>query len=200
MAFDIHRNLFDGYWLDEDAAAEYEDQLCELFLASPEAAALDGDGGWLRLMLHYAFRHVRVTPATMDEADLEEIVFDIFPRKVSCSPDSAAEIVRELAAFFAFAGRAFGLPRAADCVALLDAAAEASLRRELANPENFGIAKSFVMSGHAAGVDLNSNAGLEAWTKTFNRNLVAHHRVRQSLGPEQRKRDRNRPKRDRRKR
>ena len=197
MTFDIHRDLFPSGDLDEDAADEYEFELCRLFAASPEAAVLPGVGPWLGLMLHYAFEYFDVTPATMDDAHLEQIVFDLFPRKVSCAPESAGEVVRELAAFFSFARREFGLANAEGCLALLDDAGAARLARELADPSNYGMAKSFVMSGHVAGSDMTSEKGLAAWQRTFNRNLVAHHVARRPVDPQEAAKDRNRRKRDR---
>jgi hypothetical protein len=199
MSFDIHRDLRDADGdFDEDAAEEYERELLERFAASPEGQAVGDVGGWAGMMLQYGFNYVEATPATMDADALREIVFEIFPRKVSCWPDDAGDIVRELRAFFSFVGREFELGNAAECGDVLNGDAEIRLARELADPANFGLAKSFVMGGQAAGFDMRSPEGIDAWSKTFNRRLNAPLRRARPMSPEERAKERNRRKRERR--
>jgi hypothetical protein len=99
---------------------------------------------------------------------LDEILFEIFPRKVSVPAEAAPEIIRELAAFFTFLAREFKLPNAAQCLQVLDERATRRLAKELANPANFGMAKAFVMQGQQQGFDISSEEGLNQWMLAYN--------------------------------
>jgi hypothetical protein len=199
MGFNIHEDLHDADGdFDEEAAEAYERELIERFAGSPEGREIGDVGVWAGMMVQYGLGCVGVTPATIDAGALGEIVFEMFPRKVSCSANDAGDIVRELQAFFSFVGREFGLVNAAECCAVLDGNAASRLARELANPANFGIAKSFFMGGRAAGFDMSSSEGIDAWSKTYNRQINAPLRRTRPMSPEERAKERNRRKRERR--
>ena len=83
----------------------------------------------------------------LDTADLEELVFYLFPRKVQCDPEEAEEIIAELGA--------------------VD-----RLREALADPSNFGSAKSLFTRGQAAGYDMQSQSGMDAFARDQNRALA----------------------------
>src|SRR5258708_1527731 len=143
MTFDIQQDIFDenGERI-EDAAEQYQDQLVELFKESPEGQELINEGdsvGWVYSMMDYSINYLGVTPALMSASDLREILFDIFPAKVSVEPDAAPEIIRELRAFWKFLQREFQRPNATDCLKVLDGKAERELHKELANPMNYGM-------------------------------------------------------------
>ena len=53
-------------------------------------------------MIHYAITYPSVTPPTMTMGDLEEVLYDLFPRKVITERGDGAEIIQELRAFWRF--------------------------------------------------------------------------------------------------
>jgi hypothetical protein len=176
MAFDVHQDLFDDDGeIDEEAVEQYIDELQALFAASPEwkaAGAEEPEPGWTGLMVRYAIDYEGAAPPAITAADLGEVVFGIFPRKVSCSPDDAVAIIRELRAFWVFAGRELALGNADRCARVLGDGAAKKLARELANPDNFGMAKSFFTAGEKLGFDLTSQEGLDKWVATYNASLA----------------------------
>jgi hypothetical protein len=97
-------------------------------------------------------------------------VFEVFPRKVSVEPESAPAIVAGLRAFLAFLEREYPGDRARRRLAILDGNAAQRLARLLADPSNFGPAKAFMMSGRAAGFDMSSQVGLDAWAEHMRKN------------------------------
>ena len=151
MAFDIYQQVFDRDGLPLEKKAEsYLDQLMEVFVQSPEGQQLLSEGiepGWARMMMDFGMNYLSVTPPHMSPDDLREILFDLIPRKVLTSADEAEEIVHELQAFWSFLQREFHLENATACLKVLDERAARELKKKLSNPENFGIAKSFVMMG-----------------------------------------------------
>jgi hypothetical protein len=178
MSFDIHQPVTDpasGEY-DEQAAFAYQEELLELFAASPEGIAYSEQGGeigWTTMFLEYAMSYLGLTPPEMKQGHFDEVLFQIFPRKVSVESEEAPDIVAELRAFWSFLGRAYDLPNAPQMLRLLDDKAAQRLERELANPANFGMAKSLVMQGKARGFDTTTPEGIEAWMGTYNAELGA---------------------------
>ena len=172
MSFDINEAVFDsnGTYLEEKAV-RYEEALMNQFAASPEGQAIKEKGtelGWARAMIHYAITYPGVTPPAMTTGDLEEVVFDLFPRKVITERGDGAEIIQELQAFWRFLQRVYQLPQARQMVACLTPQAARRLERELQEPVNFGMAKSFVLMGKEAGFDMESPEGMRAWVEAYN--------------------------------
>src|SRR5262249_7154587 len=65
------------------------------------------------------------------------------------------------------------LPYAGECAIFLEKPATTSrLKKELGNPANFGMAKSFMMQGEARGFDMTSEAGINQWMNTYNAELA----------------------------
>ena len=181
MAFDIHQKVFNRYGeLNEKKAMEYQEQLIQLFEQSPEGQLLLDEGiepGWASMMVEFGMNYLGVTPAQMSADGLREILFDIFPRKVSAEADEAPDVIRELQAFWKFMQREFHLQNAADCLKVLDDKAVRQLKREMSDPANFGIAKSLVMMGQARGFDMSTEEDMQKWVATYNAEIAS------GLGP-----------------
>jgi hypothetical protein len=172
MSFDINEAVFDskGTYLEEKAL-RYEHDLMDQFAASPEGQAINERGtelGWAGVLIHYAISSLGVTPATMTPSDLDTVVFGLFPRKVITERGDAAEIIQELSAFWRFLQRVYQLPQAKPMLARLTPQAARRLERELQEPTNFGMAKSFVLMGQEAGFDMESPEGMRAWVEAYN--------------------------------
>src|SRR6266699_2372150 len=177
MAFDIYQKVFDrdGMLLDKKAS-QYQDQLMQLFEQSPEGRALRDEGvggGWANMLIDFGMHYLSVTPPQMTPRHLREILFELFPRKVSAPADEAPEIIRELQAFWQFLQREFQLENAAACLGILNDRAARELQRKMSDPATFGIAKSFVMMGMERGFDLSSEEGINEWMATYNAELAA---------------------------
>src|SRR6266487_236791 len=172
MSFDLNEPVFDeqGTYLEEPAL-RYEHALMEQFAASPEGQAIRETGtelGWAGAMIHYAINYPGVTPPTMTPSNLEEVVYDLFPRKVITEKGDGAEIIQELRAFWHFLQRVYQLPQANQMLARLTPQAARRLERALQEPTNFGMAKSFVLMGKQPGFDMESPKGMQAWVKAYN--------------------------------
>ena len=113
--FDIHQSILEDDEINEDLVADYIDGLIDEFTASEEARPFADSAwgiGWSVTMVEYAINYCGVTPATMTVGNFNEVVFELFPRKVSTQAENAAEIVAELQAFWRFAQRQYQLPAA----------------------------------------------------------------------------------------
>jgi hypothetical protein len=191
MIFNIRQPVFDrDGLLREKVAEQYKEQLAKLFIESPEGQALikeDIEPGWSDMMVDFGMNYLGVTPATMSPDELREILFDLFPRKVSAEADESPEVIRELQYFWKFIEREFHLKNAAACLKILDDEAANELKEEMSNPANFGMAKSFVMMGKDQGFDMSTEEGLREWMETYNAGITSGKQPRIPLPGEQSK-------------
>jgi len=141
-------------------------EILRRFTESPHASG--ADVGWVDRALVYGAEYEEVPLAGFDARVLREVVFGLFPRKVSCEATAASEIVRSLRAFWTFARDVLAHPHAAACLAELGDEAIPRLSRRLEDPSNFGMAKSFVMMGRTRGFRVGSEEGLREWSDAFN--------------------------------
>jgi hypothetical protein len=150
----------DGIDAEEHGAVATE--LLRRFEASPESALVAGkhDCG---LLMDYAINEFGITITTLRPAQLDELVFEVFPRKLSAPASEAPFIIAELRAFYAFLGREYRFEHADACLRVLGGDAVEKLRAGLSDKRRFGMAKSFVMEGLEAGYDVSSPEGLDAW-------------------------------------
>jgi hypothetical protein len=170
--FDIRQKVVNEWdEQDEEKVGLYLDGLMEEFAASPEAGPLieaHGNVSWPGMMMEYGFGHLGVSPAEMTLRDFNEIVFTLFPRKVSVEPEKAEEIIEELRAFWTFVGRQYGLANARAILSSLDSGAAERLQQLLADPSLYGMAKGFFMAGMKAGYDMTTEEGLQAFQLDYN--------------------------------
>ena len=80
---------------------------------------------------------------------------------MSVEPDAAQEIVAELRAFWQFLKRTRSLEKANTILDLLTDEDADRLEAELADPENFGMAKSIFTAGANAGFDMTDEADVK---------------------------------------
>jgi hypothetical protein len=175
MEFNIHQNIFDNYDGYSEEVEQYHDQLVALFNASPEAQILEDEGitaNWTSMLLEYELSYLGITPPQMTKSFLQELLLEIIPRKVSAPAEDAPEIIREMQLFWTFLGREFHLKNAADCLKVLDKKMALKMQREMGNPANFGMAKSFVMAGMERGVDMTNQEEVDQWMNTYNAELL----------------------------
>lgn len=175
---DIHYRVYDeDDDRDEEAYNTFLEALGQAFVQAPEGQALlktDPHAGcWAAMFLRYYFDYIGSSIADITAPDAREVLFELLPRKVSVEPDAAPEIVHELRAFLAFLGREFGLPHAGEIQALLDDQATLKLKNQLADPRNYGMAKSFFMAGQKAGFDMTTEEGSAAFMLTYNASLAS---------------------------
>jgi hypothetical protein len=172
MAFPIEVKLFDQHGEYDDAAAERShNAVIELFRQSPEFEALPDSVNAVFLLLVYAGRHFGESVTTISASDLNEVLFDLIPRKVLLDREDAPVVIAELRAFWTWLDREFALPNAPACRAVLDDDAADELAAALVNRSNFGMAKQLMVLGQESGFDISSDSGLQAFLQHYNREI-----------------------------
>jgi hypothetical protein len=138
---------------DDDVGDDPErEEVVRRFCESSHAGA-DCDPFWVDLSFTYADEYLGVAISDFDARALREVVFELFPRKVSCEPAVAPEVIGTLRAFWTFARDALGHAHAQACLGELGDEAIPTLARRLADTSNYGLAKAFVMMGRGLRVD-----------------------------------------------
>jgi hypothetical protein len=179
--FDFHQSLHDEYGeRDEDKFYEYVDGLMAEFVESPEAQPIRerfGGCGWAGTMMEFADNYIGTSPAEMTRRDFEEVVFELFPLKMSTEPDRAEGIIAELRAFWSFVLRQYGANNARAILEALDDTAGNRLYQLLADPANYGMAKSIFLLGKQSGFDMTNPKELAKFSAVYNAELAAIHCV-----------------------
>lgn len=107
----------------------------------------------------------------MTKNDVEAIVTELFPRKVSLpDPEDANTTIPELTAFWQFLKREYKHPNASKILSFLKKI-QPKFKQLMTDSSKFGIAKSFLSAGMAAGFDMTSNEGLQAFQVEYNQSL-----------------------------
>ncbi len=176
MAFDIHQlDEMDDF--DEEVFYPYHDELLDLFHASPEGQAFaqthPNMGFWAHVLMDYGYNYTGVTLPMMDANHVDELLTDIFPRKVSLgAPEDADDALPELIAFWEYLQREYQLPNADEVLDSLRAVKPAQFRAWMNDSSRFGMAKSIFAMGQQAGFDMSTQEGNEAFMRQYNANLA----------------------------
>lgn len=129
--------------------------------------------GWAELLSGAAIDYYGRMLGDVSPAQLADLVFGLVPRKVSCGPEDAPAVIAALRALLEYVAHRDGGEHARVLLGTIPADASQRLARELANPENFGMAKQFVMAGVEAGFDMTSETGVQAFLQAFGGRLPA---------------------------
>lgn len=137
--------------IQEQAASEYLDNAVREFTLSDEGRNFEG--GYLYRFLDIGLTYLGVTVDAMTVGDVCEILLEVFPRKVSLKAEECTAAISELCAFWHYIDRVHRLELAGEIEKEIRGML-AEFRSEMANPANFGMAKSLFMAGAAEGYDM----------------------------------------------
>jgi len=176
MAFDIFRLDESDY--EEDEFYKYQDELLELFANSPEGQARakehPGMGFWARSLIDYGYSHTGTTLTLMVDDDVEELLTEVFPRKISLgAPEDADNALPEMIAFWEYLKREHKLSNANHILSYLRSVKPEEFRKWMNDSSKFGMAKSFFMMGQSAGFDMTDEEGSAAFLNAYNANLLS---------------------------
>ena len=176
MSFDIHQLEDLDFAEDEDALYEYQDELLNLFANSPEGQSRakedPGMAFWARVLIDYGFSYTGATIPQMTEDNVEELLTDIFPRKVSLSaPEDADGGIPSLIAFWEYLKREYKLANADDILGYLHSVKPEQFKKWMNDTSRFGMAKSIFTMGKNAGFDMTDEEDSAAFINLWNANL-----------------------------
>jgi hypothetical protein len=174
MPFNIHQidNLDSMSTGAEKKFNAYRDELLQLFYDSPEAGQHREqfpDMGWADSFMDYGFRYLGYSIPTLTEEAVDELITEILPRKVSLRTRAEAlDAIPELVAFWPFLKREFNLRNAVPILQYLTAYSPDKFAEHMFDPQKAGMAKSFFMSGQAAGFDMTDMDQANQYMRLYN--------------------------------
>lgn len=167
---------YDGSYESEEALEKYQDSVLEEFALSSEGKErlkADPDMGfWIVQLIHYGVAYIGVTLPHMYERDINEIITDLFPRKISLSsPEDADDAIPELLAFWQFLRNRYKLSNADTIIDFL-VKIEPKFNAIMNDSSKFGMAKSFMTMGHKAGFDMTDQNQMNEFIQIYNENIM----------------------------
>jgi hypothetical protein len=180
MTIDLHQiDSIKDYDRAIEAMERFVEELVEDFAESPEGKAYlaeypemeDMIGSWIDNLLYFGYAYESVTLPRMTKQDVNVILTELFPRKISLmKPEDADTTIPELIAFWQYLKRQYKL-RSAEAILKLLKKLQPNYRDIINDSSKFGIAKSFFMAGTESGFDMTSPEGLQAFQEQHNQQL-----------------------------
>jgi len=177
MEFNIdqlsHLDYDDAYALLPD----YLDDLVEQFAKSTEGEAYaqphPNFGRWIAYFTELAYVYEGFTLSKMTKANVQIIMEDVLPRKITLSKRSeAADAIPELVAFWNFLKQEYNF-RNAGAITTYLTSIEGKFTDWMFDPAKGGMAKSFIMGGMKAGFDMTTQEGLTAFQQAYNQKILS---------------------------
>ena len=167
---------YDGSYESEEALTQYQDSVLEEFALSfegKERIKADPEMGfWITQLIYYGIGYIGVSLPQMDEGDINEIITDLFPRKISLgSPEDADDAIPELLAFWQFLGSKYKLPNADTIIDYLTEI-KPKFNTIMHDSSKFGMAKSFMTMGQRAGFDMADQNQMNEFMQLYNKNII----------------------------
>jgi hypothetical protein len=176
MPFDIHQLDNLDYEDAERLLEAYEDAIIEQFAQSPEGQAFFEQNGsiglWVQSLINLGYSYEGMTLPRMRQSDMQLILENLFPRKISLiQPEDADDVIPELIAFWQFLKREYRFKNADATLKYLEKL-QPRYREIMNDASRFGMAKSFMTAGMQAGFDMTTQEGLTAFQLQYNANLM----------------------------
>ena len=178
MPFDIRQ--LDGLTYDdvEPLLENYIITVMNAFLASEigdaHAKKYPEGGFWIGTFIEMAYNYGEFTLPKMTKGDVQIVMEDILPRKLTLLDLSETEdAIPELVAFWTFLKQDYKL-RSGGAIAKYLLSIQDKFADWMFDPARGGIAKTFMMQGSQAGYNMTSQADIEAFQAEYNQRLQAN--------------------------
>ena len=158
---------------DESAAIHHRvEEWYNAFAKSPAFAALTESqqnkaGAIANYFADHCHRHLDLAPAQWHCNAVRDCCLDILPCKVSAELSFFEAIAPVLGAFFRFLGDQSLHPKGHALAKTVEDIAE-DIVRSAEDPDNWGMAKTLVMTAHEAGVNIGDQAEFNAFIAAYN--------------------------------
>ena len=185
-------------WYAGEDSREYEDperwaeELAGRFMESEEAGKLDPelfeDAGFIIYnLLVYAWTYTNGSPEKLDEYTLEQVLLEVFPRKITAERDLYEKVAPVTEVFLRWLESEGILADTFSLVETIRGWADTIVANGM-NPQYWGMGKSFMMQARADGVDTQDEQALQRYMAEYNlrrmgRNLSAQPDLRDLSPP-----------------
>lgn len=178
MTFDIRQ--LDGLDYDEvePLLEDYIIDVINEFLGSEigdtHAKKYPEGGFWIGTFIEMAYNYGEFTLSKMTQGDVQIVMEDILPRKLTLlNPSEAEDAIPELVAFWTFLQQEYKL-RSGGAIAKYLLSVQDKFSDWMFDPARGGIAKNFMIQGIQAGYDMTNQEDVEAFQAAYNQRLQAN--------------------------
>ncbi len=165
-------------WYAEEDSREYEDperwaeELTGRFMESEEAWKLNPelfeDAGFIIYnLLVYAWTYTNGSPEKLDEYTLEQVLLEVFPRKITAERDLFEKVTPVTEVFLRWLESEGILANTFSLVETIRGWADTIVANGM-NPQYWGMAKSFAMQARADGVDTQDEQAMQRYIAEYN--------------------------------
>jgi len=169
-------------WYAEEDSREYDDperqseELTVRFMQSEEAGKLDPelfeDAGFIvNYVVEYAWVYVGSSPEELNECTLEEVLLEVFPRKVTAERELFEKVAPVTESFLRWLESEGILGDTSSLVETIRSWADTIVANSM-NPQYWGMAKSFMMQARADGVDTEDEQAMQWYIAECNLRLM----------------------------
>ena len=154
----------------------WADELTDRFMASEAASELDielfEDAGFIAYhVLKYAWSYVGSSPEELDEFMLEEVLLEIFPRKVTAERELFEKVAPVTEFFLKWLESEGILANTASLIEAVHGWTDKIVANGM-NPKYWGMAKSFMMQARVDGVDTEEEQAIQRYIAEYNLRLL----------------------------
>jgi len=165
-------------WYADEDSREYEDperhseELTVRFMESDAAGKLNPelfeDAGFIIYnLLVYAWTYTNGNPEKLDEYTLEQVLLEVFPRKITAERDLFEKIAPVTEVFLRWLESEGILANTSILVETVRGWADTIVANSM-NPQYWGMAKSFTMQARADGVDTQDEQAMQRYIAEYN--------------------------------
>jgi len=169
-------------WYAGEDSREYEDperqaeELTVRFMESEAAGKLNPelfeDAGFIvNYVLEYAWVYAGSSPEELDEYTLEEVLLEVFPRKITAERDLFEKVAPVMEVFLRWLESEGILGDTSSLVETVCGWAGTIVANSM-NPQYWGMAKSFTMQARADGVDTQDEQAMQRYIAEYNLRLM----------------------------
>ena len=128
-------------------------------------------GGWIGTFIEIGYMYGELTLPKMTKGAVQELMEYTLPRKITLmDPSEVEDAIPELVAFWTFLKEDYKL-RSAGAIANYLQSIETKFTDWMFDSARGGLAKSFVTQGMAAGHDMTTEEGLQAFQEEYNQGI-----------------------------
>ncbi|WP_299403895.1 hypothetical protein [Acaryochloris sp. IP29b_bin.148] len=175
MTFDIRQ--LDGLDYDEveplleDYIIDVINEFLGTEIGNTHATQYPEGGFWIGTFIEMAYHYGEFTLPKMTKRDVQIVMEDILPRKLTLRDRSEVEdAIPELVAFWTFLKQEYKL-RSGGAIAKYLASIQDKFADWMFDASRGGIAKNFMLQGMQAGFDMTSQADIEAFQAEYNQRI-----------------------------
>jgi len=169
-------------WYVGEDSREYEDperqaeELTGRFMESEAAWKLNPelfeDAGFIIYnLLVYAWTYTNGSPEKLDEYTLEQVLLEVFPRKITAERDLFEKVVPVMEVFIKWLETEGILGDTSSLIETIRGWADTIVANGM-NPQYWGMAKSFTMQARADGVDTEDQQAMQRYIAEYNLRLM----------------------------